>query len=465
MLGVVIDFESTSEPKYIQLYRYLKSEIENATIPPFEKLPSVRMLSQTLKVSKVTVENAYNQLQLEGYIESRAKSGYFVMQLGNHDLMIKRPYAYKTTSSGFVRETAKPYNSDGAEASTFNFTQWRKVVNRVLEYDTEQLLSYGDVKGELMLRTEIAKFVRHTRGVACEPEQIVIGAGIQYLFGLIATMFRRDHGIIAFEHPGFSKGMNVFEDYGYERAKIPLESDGIDIKALEASNAKVVYVSPSHQYPMGGVMGIKKRLQLLEWASKSKGYIIEDDYDSLLRYDGMPVPALQGLKDGEHVIYVGSFSKLLIPALRISFMVIPRSLNDEFKRVISRYSQSVSKIEQLALARYMAEGAFERHIRRIKKTYGKKNQLLLETFKAINSRWLSLVGKGSGLHVILRLDKSVNRDVFISACEAVGILLEPVVGDNDRIVVFSYSGILDDQMMEVVKTMCHTAEASAQCSK
>ena len=465
MLGVVIDFESTSEPKYIQLYHYLKSEIENGNIPPYEKLPSVRALSQTLKVSKVTVENAYNQLQLEGYIESRPKSGYFVMQLGNHDLTTKRLYTNRSTSSGFVREASKPYNSDGAEASTFNFTQWRKVVNRVLEYDTDQLLSYGDVKGELMLRTEIAKFVRHTRGVSCEPEQIVIGAGIQYLFGLIATTFRTNHDIIAFEHPGFSKGMYVFEDYGYARAEIPLERDGIDIKALEASKAKVVYVSPSHQYPMGGVMGIKKRLQLLEWASKSNGYIIEDDYDSLLRYDGMPVPALQGLRDGEHVIYVGSFSKLLIPALRISFMVIPRTLNEAFNQVISRYSQSVSKIEQLALARYMAEGAFERHIRRIKKTYGKKNQRLLETFKSINSQWLALMGKGSGLHVTLKLDKKVNRDVFIKSCEAVGILLEPVVGYNDSIVVFSYSGILDDQMMDVVKTMCRIAEESAHIIK
>ena len=216
-----------------------------------------------------------------------------------------------------------------------------------------------------------------------KPEQVVIGAGIQYLFGLIASTFKSEYSSIAFEYPGFSKGMYIFEDYGYKMVKIPLEKDGIDMKTLEASQANIVYVSPSHQYPTGNVMAIKKRLQLLDWAKKNNAYIIEDDYDSLLRYEGYPVPALQGLNEGENVIYVGSFSKLLIPALRISFMILPVSLMAKFEAILPRYSQSVSKIEQLALENFMSEGAFERHIRRIKKIYGRKNALLIEAFKQI----------------------------------------------------------------------------------
>lgn len=454
MIGIMIDFNQSNTPKYKQLYAHIKREIEMGNLKNNEKLPSVRLLSQTLKISKATIENAYNQLLLEGYIESRNKSGYYVIDFEKNELEPLRNNVMRATPTKVNRETSKRYNSDGTEESAFSFVEWKKAINRVLEYEKQTLLNYGDVKGELALRDEIARFVRQSRGVVCKSEQIVIGAGIQYLFGIIAAAFRTIENRIAFEYPGFSKGMYIFEDYGYQMKKIPLQDDGIDIKLLEQSKSNLVYVSPSHQYPTGSVMGIKKRLQLLDWAYKNNGYIIEDDYDSLLRYEGIPVPALQGLRGGEHVIYVGSFSKLLIPALRISFMIVPESLLQNFNLLLPRYSQSVSKIEQLALANFMSEGAFERHIRRIRKIYGKKNQILIEAFKICEYEEVTLIGKGSGLHVTLSLNKGVDVNALISACVAIGISLEAIAGYKEgNIVVFSYSGVPDDDMFQVVKTI------------
>ena len=459
MIGFVVNFDSGLAPKYIQLYEYIKKEIEIGTLKSDEKLPSIRNLSKTLMVSKVTVENAYRQLEVEGYIQSKSKSGYYVTELPSDELSLFRqrqpikPDAYNN------KQLDRRFNTDGTEANAFNFHDWKKSVNRVLDYETKSLLAYGDPQGEYVLRAEIAKYVHQSRGCVCSPEQIVIGAGIQYLFGLIATGFKSDTMKIAFEYPGFSKGMFVFEDYGFEMKKIPLEMDGIDTKLLETSNANMVYVSPSHQYPTGSVMSIKKRLQLLEWAKKKNAYIIEDDYDSLLRYEGYPVPALQGLSEGEQVIYVGSFSKLLIPAIRISFMILPMTLIERFKRVLQRYSQSVSKIEQLALVNFMMEGAFEKHIRKIKKIYGKKNQRLREAFKKYESPLVKLVGADSGLHVTLSFHEKVKVPAVIESCLKNGIILEEIVGyHKGNIVVFSYSGVPDDTMEEVVFTLLTIVE-------
>lgn len=463
MIGFVVDFRSNGVPKYIQLYDYIKKEIEAGNLKNGEKLPSVRTISLMLSISKATVENAYNQLLVEGYIESKVKSGYYILGFDVNELG-----HFKRTSSSpdrleVIHEKEKPFNTDGTEESAFNFTEWKKAINRVLEYEKKALLSYGDAKGEYALRREIASFVHQSRGGVCKPEQVVIGAGIQYLFGLIASTFKSEYSSIAFEYPGFSKGMYIFEDYGYKMVKIPLEKDGIDMKTLEASQANIVYVSPSHQYPTGNVMAIKKRLQLLDWAKKNNAYIIEDDYDSLLRYEGYPVPALQGLNEGENVIYVGSFSKLLIPALRISFMILPVSLMAKFEAILPRYSQSVSKIEQLALENFMSEGAFERHIRRIKKIYGRKNALLIEAFKRNESPLVSLIGKGSGLHVTLSFDTCVSIKRVISDCLSMGIVLEEIAGyKQGNIVVFSYSGVPDKEMEKVVSKIIKIAKENVQ---
>ncbi len=452
MIGFVINLEEKSKiPKYIQLYEHIKNEIHEGTLKEGTKLPSIRMVSEALKISKSTVENAYNQLIVEGYIESKYKSGYYVINIDIYDYNQFAKGSSPSIKLNKPKKTIQIQSSDEQEEATFNFNDWKKMVNKVLEYDTKALLSYGDVQGEFALRREISDFLHQSRGGKCHPDQIIVGAGIQYLFGLIAALFRGEEAQIAFEYPGFSKGMYIFEDYGYQTIKVPVESDGINIKKLEASLAKIVYVSPSHQYPTGSIMPIKKRIKLINWATKNQSFIIEDDYDSLLRYEGYPIPALQGLNQGKNVIYVGSFSKLLIPSLRISFMVLPEPLLQKFNLIKERYSQTVSKIEQLALANYMSEGYFERHIRRIKKIYGRKNQLLIDAFKIHQNPYFELIGKESGLHVMLSFSRTVNKEKVVKEAELIGLKLEGISDyEGSDILVLSYSGLADQEIEPVI---------------
>jgi len=462
MIGFVVHFDEKSKvPKYIQLYEHIKNEVHDGTLREGTKLPSIRQVSEALKISKSTVENAYNQLIVEGYIESKYKSGYYVI---NIELYNFNQFAKEGAQSpkAYLEKQNKPVrNSDEQEEATFNFSEWKKMVNKVLEYDTKALLTYGDVQGEYELRREISDFLHQSRGGKCHPDQIIVGAGIQYLFGLIASLFRGDESQIAFEYPGFSKGMYIFEDYGYETIKIPVESDGINVKKLEASQVKIVYVSPSHQYPTGTIMPIKKRLKLINWATKNKAYIIEDDYDSLLRYEGYPIPALQGLNQGKNVIYVGSFSKLLIPSMRISFMVLPEPLLGKFNLIKERYSQTVSKVEQLALANYMSEGYFERHIRRIKKIYGRKNQLLIEAFEKNKSTSYELIGKESGLHVMLSFVKNIDTEKVVREANKIGLKLEGASDYTEKsILVLSYSGLMDYEIDSKIKRLAEIIGSS-----
>lgn len=457
MIGYLMNFdEQSSRPKYMQLYERIKQDIIEGKFLTGEKLPSVRAVCASLGVSKATVENAYNQLTLEGFIESRPKSGYFVVdfKIREVDMATQDRHMVHKSNTESIKNTA-----DRADENAFNFLEWKRSINRVLEYKTKSLLSAGDLQGEYVLRYEIAKFIHQSRGVKCQPDQVIVGAGIQVLFGLIAAFLRNETNCIGFEYPGFSKGMYIFEDHGYDTLRIPIESDGINMEALTRSKTKIVYVSPSHQYPTGSVMPIKKRMQLLDWAERVDGYVIEDDYDSILRYEGYPVPALQGISKGNSVIYAGSFSKLLIPSLRISFIILPQKLMPHFNKIKSRYSQSVSKIEQLALAEYMRDGSFERHLRRIRKIYGKKNQLMMNAFEKFPSKNFKLIGKESGIHVVLSFSRDISVQKMVQLAYEEGIILEGVEEFKDnQILVFSYSGIPDDQVETVVEKIVTISE-------
>jgi len=461
MIGFLMQFEEgTGVPKYMQLYQRLKEDMLKGRMKKGEKLPSVRSVASSLGVSKITVENAYNQLLVEGFVESVPKSGYFVQDLESTAMIFGEELPHSIEEEEPFQEVV----TDGASEGTFHFQEWKKAINGVLEYEQEALLSAGDCQGEYALRYEIAKFIYQSRGVRAKPSQVVVGAGIQVLFSLLAAFLRQKTKEIAFEYPGFSKGMYIFEDHGYDTMKIPIDEEGLVLKELEESSAKIVYVSPSHQYPTGSVMPIKKRMQLLSWAERVDGYIIEDDYDSMLRYEGYPVPALQGISTSDRVIYAGSFSKLLLPSLRISFIILPKALLPSFHEVRNRYSQSVSKIEQLALASYMKEGSFLRHLRRIRMLYGKKNQLLVDAFKKNPTKDFQLVGKESGLHVVLSFAPKIQLEKMVQIAREEGILLEGVEEYPDnRILVFPYSGISDDQMEDVVKkivSIAHEAKKS-----
>ena len=465
MLGYILQFtDEKSKPKYIQLYEHIKSEIAKGEINEGQKLPSIRSVADTLAISKSTVEMAYAQLLAEGYIESRAKSGYYVLGIeGLHiyeDLKINsNSDAGSLIQEQMMTDAKKRFNTDGIEEVLFNFNDWRKMTNKILDYSRSSLVKYGDLQGEYSLRVEIAKFVHETRGVVCTPEQIIIGAGVQSLFVLVAALLRGDKNQIAFEFPGFIKGATIFEDYGYETVKIPVKAQGLNISALEKSTAKIVYVSPAHQYPTGSIMPIGNRLKLLKWASENDGIIIEDDYDSVLRYEGLPIPSLQGLNKGQQVVYVGAFSKLLMPSLRISFIILPKNLLEKYVKIKTRYAQTVSKVEQLTLANFMSEGYFDRHIRKIKKAYGRKNQLMLESLRTHGKTYFEVIGKTSGLHVVLSFEATMDVKALAEEMNGIGIRLEDAgLFEGRKIAVLSYSGLVDREIDSAVRAICVAIE-------
>lgn len=418
---------------YEQLYEYVKQCAQNGVFLKNDKMPSVRAAANSLGISKTTVVQAYDQLVLEGYLEARDRSGYFICA---------------DSQQGHILSSAEPevefksnyhtYN-DEVDEKTFDEKQWAGLIASVIR-DKKSLLSYGEVFGEFPLRKAINNYLAGMRGVVTEPTRIIIGAGMHNLINVLKSFIPRCK--IAFEYPGFEKGMKLFAREGFDCVPIPLVKDGLDMDLLYKSGARLVFVTPSHQYPTGAVMSVSTRSRLIEWARSTDSYIIEDDYDSILRFHGRPIPALQGM-DPARIIHFGSFSKLIIPAMRISYMVLPKNLAKELFESENLYMQPVSRVEQLALAEFIDRGYFERHIRKIRKAYSVKNDNLTRIITADNSPRIKLIGNQSGFHILLKIDVgdiSALRGMLLKK----GIRIEPIAGLENIVMVY-YSGVEDEK--------------------
>ena len=315
--------------------------------------------------------------------------------------------------------------------------------------------------GAYELRYELAKYLHRSRQVRCTPEQIVIGAGTQVLLNLLCGLIKPLHHRIGFEEPGFAYGRYVFQDQGFGITPIPLEADGLSLEHLKASALDLVYVSPSNQFPTGAVMPIQKRLALLEWMQARDGLIIEDDYDSELRYFGRPIPSMQGLDGGRSVVYIGSFSKLLLPALRISYMVLPPKLLPVLQQKIAFYNQTASLVEQLTVARFMADGQLDKQIRKTRKIYARKNQLLLEQLQAVMGDKIRILGKETGLHVLLEVLSDQDSQTLTRAAASIGIKVTPLSdytfdpqsAPEHPLVIMGYGGIHSEQIAPAVRML------------
>jgi GntR family transcriptional regulator / MocR family aminotransferase len=418
------------EPLYLQLYTYIKDEIYSGNIAPSIRLPSVRKLSDYLQVSRNTVEAAYQQLVAEGYVESRPRSGLYVAPMDKEPLFLQNSLPVPSQSGNeWSRNEAGAclydFKYGTIDPDSFPYAAWRKAINQCVHPDEQELLFYGEPIGEYGLRAQIASYLRQARGVSCCAEQIVLGAGTQQSLGMVCQLLGADKRKIAMEEPGYDGARIVFENCGWSTAPIPLEDDGLSLEKLEKSEAKLVYVTPSHQFPYGMVMSITKRLKLLQWARECGGIIIEDDYDGEFRYTGKPIPSLQGLDAGENVIYMGTFSKSLLPSLRISYIVLPRRLMEEYKRKFGAYGQPVSRMQQKALQLFMESGEWERHIRRVRNIYHKRNFALLESIKTIMQEKVRIIGKDSGLHMLLEVRSRRSEEELIEAAEKYGVKVYP----------------------------------------
>lgn len=407
-------------PLYEQLYSYIKDEIIAGHIAYASKLPSKRNLEKFLNISQTTVETAYEQLVAEGYIESKPRKGYYVIAKEKLISHLSMPDVKLTKKSLKLKQTYKydfyPGNIDN---SVFPFKKWRKLYNDAISEDNKDLLLLGDPNGEIELRKEIQSYLYASRGVVCQPEQIIIGAGVEQLLSRLIFLLG-NKAIYGLENPGYPFTRHILNSHKKHSTYIDVDSEGAKISQLKHSKINVMYVTPSHQFPYGSVLSANRRAQLLNWASsKDNRYIIEDDYDSEFRYSGRTIPSLHSLGKGKTVIYLSTFSKCLMPSHRIGYMVLPIPLIKRYTKEFTHYASCVSRIDQYVLANFMKLGYFEKHLNRMRTVYRKK----LDIVKSVLREYRDVIhisGEKAGLHILLSFSKKISENKLIEKAQKIG---------------------------------------------
>lgn len=455
MRPIILDFSDSSlDSLYIQLYRNIRDDILSGQIKEGEKLPSLRALSKNLNISITTTQLAYNQLLVEGYITSKPQSGYYAAQVSpsKYDLSASKPYAF--TSAEVFHPEDNPFICDG---ECFDFNKWKKCSSKVFNDYSNLLLFESDAQGEAALRFEISKYVYSSRGVTCTPEQIVIGAGTQQITGhLCRILSKMNINHVSLESPGYLPVHSMFSDSGFAISHIPVDKEGIDISKLPINISSAVYVSPSNQFPTGAVMPVGKRSKLLDWASGNDSIIIEDDYDSELRYFGRPVPALQSLDKGGRVVYLGSFSSTLFPAVKISYMVLPVPMVKIFEEIKGQYTQTCSKAEQLTLAIFMEKGYYYTGIRKLRNLYAQKLAITLQAFNSFGSDNILPIDTQSGINLIIKIKTKKTADSLCEEAKSIGLQMIPLselTEQETTALIFYYSKLPIGQIESLVKKL------------
>lgn len=415
-------------PLYKQLYKQIREQVLSGKLPAHARLPSVRCLAAELSTSRNTVEGAYQELYAEGYIYSRPRSGYFVSALDQEVVPPTLPHKPAIQSRSPRPSPSYQYDFHPArlDPTSFPIAQWRACFLECLRASSRELTHYGDPQGDFGLRSNIRQYLERSRGVLCESDQIVIGAGLQQGLEIVAHLLQESLSSVAVEDPGYHLPRAVFRNHSLRIVPVAVGSGGMDLEQLRASDSTIAYVTPSHQLPMGCVMPIANRLNLIDWAQSGGNLIIEDDYDSELRYHGKPIPSLQGLRPDGNIIYLGTFSKILSPALRLNYMVLPRFLLDPFRALYRDYFPTVSLLEQKTMARFIEQGYWERHVRRMRIVYQKKHDATLQALERHFGNKATVVGQGAGLHVVLQLhEKNAGEAEILRRAAQKGIYLFP----------------------------------------
>lgn len=435
--------ETRKRPYYLQLYDHISEAILRGDIAEGEKLPSLRNLAKSTGLSVTTVEQCYNQLLVEGYVYSKAQSGYYVNNVFMHSektVPIDSAASFKQVySGGFLNDMQGVEINQLHDPDCFDFNKWKKCMNKILTEYSATLFFEGDPQGEQNLRSEIARYLYMSRGVSCSPNQIIIAAGTQQITNHLATILRKigiEH--VALEDPGYAPVRSMFRDRGFAITDVPVAADGLAIEKLPANIRTAAYVSPSNNVFTGAVMPVGRRYQLLSWAAENNSYIIEDDYDSELRYFGKPVPALKSLESSGRVIYLGSFSSTLFAAVKISYMVLPQEMAELFSSMAGDYSQTCSKLEQLTLAMFMETGNYQTHIKKLRKLYSQKLALVTEALSSESADSIKVRNTSSGINIILEVDSPKETIQLKKEADSLGL---PISVLDDGLFVFNYNQI------------------------
>ncbi len=470
---------------YEQIYEHIKTEIRKGKLLAGERLPSTRFLADYLQVARSTVDFAYSQLQAEGYIEAKPCRGYFVCSVdelaglgeldapetatgraaaGENSWTEKGKAAFEDVETGIAVEEGEqgvfseepirwdfsPYDID---MTGFPFSVWKKITKNILTCANSDLFSRGEPQGDYELRVTISRYLHSSRGVNCRPEQIIVGAGNDYLLMLLEKILGR-HVKIAMEDPTYLRSYRIFQSFAYDIVTVGMDGAGMRVEPLEQEKVQAAYVMPSHQFPTGVVMPIGRRLELLRWAAGAPDrYLIEDDYDSEFRFRGKPIPALQASDELGKVIYLGSFSKAIAPAIRVSFMVLPDPLLKRYRKECGFYSCTVSRIDQSILNGFIRDGYFERHLNKMRKIYRSKHDLLLDELVPFQKKF-SISGENAGLHLLLTAKEPCSEKELRSKAVRRGVKvygLSQGTGENSgrhATVLLGFGGLSPEQISE-----------------
>jgi GntR family transcriptional regulator/MocR family aminotransferase len=487
-LEVVIDLkDDPGKPAYQRLAEAIREGILSGRFRPGEKMPPTRTLAGALKLARNTVLEAYEQLTAEGYLSARHGSGTFVAP-DLPDRAFSAPEAQRTLTydpeasagalSGFGRRVLEgevwtqirfntvpspfEFRYGTPSVQEFPIDAWRTLTKRVLDYPPKDLMGYGDPEGLLQLREALARYLQRSRGVRCTADQVLVVNGSQQALDLAARVLINPGDSLAIEEPCYTGARAVFDANGADIQSVRCDSEGLVVSEIP-EGTKAIYVTPSHQFPTGAVMSASRRLELIEWARRTKATIIEDDYDSEFRYEGRPLAALQGLDDSDRVIYTGTLSKVLLPALRLGYMVAPTGLQRAIAGAKWLTDRHVALLYQAVLALFIEEGHFERHLRRMRKVYERRRACLLEAFDRNFGDRVRISGTESGMHVLVHIESMADPDAFIEEARHRGVGIYSAASyytlgaPQGAVFLMGYSSVTEDGIREGIRRLAEIA--------
>lgn len=403
-MELILDKNKKKEHLYLEVFHYYRELIMEKKLPPGSRMPSLRKCSQELRLSRTTIENAYLQLAAEGYIISKAQSGYYVT-----DIADRQHTSVRKTEKQTQTPCRFDFASSGVDRESFRFDLWRRYIKSALRQD-ERLLSYGEPQGEADLRDTLADYVRERRNVLCSGEDIVIGAGIQSLLHILCPLLEQRQ-TVSFPNPSFVQGSTVFHDYGFQ----------VDYRNKDCD---IIYVSPAHMTKWGDIMPVSRRLELVNYSAAHGSLVIEDDFENEFVYLQKPTPSLFGLAGGQNVVYLGTFSRLLLPSIRISFMVLPPELSALYRKKADQYNQAASKTEQIALCQFIRDGHLAAQTRKLKRLYSVKLKALRSAVREVFGKDSQIQTGAAGTSLALTLSTTLTWQELQKKAQTNGLRLQ-----------------------------------------
>lgn len=456
------DLSKANGPLYLYIYKCIKADIISGKLPAGEKLPSKRSFANNSGVSVVTIQNAYEQLTSEGYIYSVPQKGFFVAEIvENMYVSSAKDISYDIHMPSENTNVIFDLSNNGIDPDNFPFSVWTKVSRDIMSNKKDQLMRISPSGGVRELREAIAHHLNSFRGMLVDPDQIIVGAGTEYLYGVIAQLLGINK-IYAIENPGYKKLLKIYQQRDIKCGFADMDGSGVTVSELKRLNADVAHICPNHHFPTGITMPASRRYEILSWANEdSHRYIIEDDYDSEFRSEGKPIPTLFSIDGCEKVIYINTFSKSLSPTIRISYMVLPVHLANKFYETMSFYSCTVSNFEQYTLAQFISLGYFEKHINRMRLFYRKQRKYVIEAIqKSAINRFCTIIENDSGLHFLVKINDDIKSKEISGLLSDNGIKVNSLADyyltgsrDKENMYIINYSGLNGEKVTELLKVL------------